>query len=332
MKAAVLHGIGDLKYESVSLPVINDDEVLVKIKYCGICGSDVGRVFVKGTYRFPTIPGHEFSGIVVNDKTGKFLNKRVTVFPLLPCFNCLSCKAEEFATCENYDYYGSRRDGGFAEYLAVKKWNLVLLPDNVDFKVGAMTEPMAVALHATKKLGDLNGKTVLVSGAGPIGLLVGLNAEAIGARNVYYIDIDEKKLKFAESLGFLPFSEKVKADACVEGTGFDSALKKCLDAVKPRSTVVLLGNPSKAVCLEQKDYWNIMRKELTVLGTWNSSFSDRRNDWKDCLDNVKNGVIAPEKLISHIFPLSQIDKAFDIAKNKKEFYNKILIDCDENSD
>ena len=139
-------------------------------------------------------------------------------------------------------------------------------------------------------------------------------------------------MKFAESLGFLPFSEKVKADACVEGTGFDSALKKCLDAAKPRSTVVLLGNPSKDVCLEQKDYWNIMRKELTVLGTWNSSFSDRRNDWKDCLDNVKNGVIAPEKLISHIFPLSQIDKAFDIAKNKKEFYNKILIDCDENSD
>ena len=329
MKAAVLHNIGDLRYETVTDPVLEKDEVLVKIKYCGICGSDVGRVFVKGTYHFPTIPGHEFAGVVVKDDSGEFLNKNVTVFPLLPCFKCPSCQEGQYATCSDYDYYGSRRDGGFAEYLAVKEWNLVVLPDNVDLQVGAMTEPMAVALHATSKLGDLTGKNLLVSGAGPIGLLIGLNAKILGVENVYFLDIDQKKLDFAKTLGFFPYDKDVKISACIEGTGFDSALKQCLEAVTPRSTVVLLGNPSRSVCLEQKDYWNIMRKELTVLGTWNSSYSDKQNDWIACLNNVSKGLIKPESIISHVFPLSNINGAFEIAKNKTEFYNKILIDCEK---
>ena len=91
-KSANLHGIGDLRYEDSDIITCLDDEVMVEVKSCGICGSDVGRVFTKGTYHFPTVIGHEFAGKVVEDKTGELLGKKVVVFPLLPCFKCDSCK------------------------------------------------------------------------------------------------------------------------------------------------------------------------------------------------------------------------------------------------
>ena len=141
MKACVLHNINDLKYEEVSMPVLNEGEVLLKIRASGICGSDIQRVFEKGTYHFPTIPGHEFAGEIVDafEEKSKFLiGKKAAVFPLLPCFECSSCQIGEYAQCKNYNYYGSRCDGGFAEYLAVKVFNLVLLPDEVTFEEDAM--------------------------------------------------------------------------------------------------------------------------------------------------------------------------------------------------
>ena len=131
VKSANLHAINDLRYEETPFPACEDDEVLVKVKSCGICGSDLSRVYGKGTYHFPTIIGHEFSGIVESDPKGEFDGKRVVIFPLLPCFKCKSCADENYATCENYDYYGSRRDGGMTEYLAVKRWNLLIMPDAI---------------------------------------------------------------------------------------------------------------------------------------------------------------------------------------------------------
>jgi len=120
MKSANLHAIGDLRYEEVKVPVCKEDEVFVKIKNCGICGSDIGRVLDHGTYHFPTIPGHEFSGQVIYDPEGNLEGKRVAIFPLLPCFSCDMCKEERYAQCRDYDYYGSRRNGAFAEYIAVR--------------------------------------------------------------------------------------------------------------------------------------------------------------------------------------------------------------------
>ena len=117
MKAASLFAVGDLRYIDMEVPNCKDDEVLVKIKNCGICGSDVGRVLHKGTYHFPTVPGHEFSGVIIFDPQGKDEGKRVAVYPLLPCFKCDECTNERYAQCRNYDYYGSRRDGGYAEYI-----------------------------------------------------------------------------------------------------------------------------------------------------------------------------------------------------------------------
>ena len=113
MKALVLHGIGDLKYESVNNYELKEDMVIVKIKYCGICSSDIERVFINGTYHFPTIPGHEMSGqiVCVNDNDEDLLGKKVSIFPMLPCMKCSACKIEEYAQCSNYNYFGSRCEG-----------------------------------------------------------------------------------------------------------------------------------------------------------------------------------------------------------------------------
>ena len=169
MKCANLHGINDLRYEDIPMPECGQDEVLVAVKSCGICGSDVPRVYTKGTYHFPTVIGHEFAGRVVWDPQKEYEGEKVAVFPLLPCFHCKSCEEGNYATCENYDYYGSRRNGGMSEYIAVKRWNLLRVPERVSYNEAAMCEPVSVARHAICKLSIKEGDNLLISGAGPIG-------------------------------------------------------------------------------------------------------------------------------------------------------------------
>ena len=171
MNAAVLHAVGDLRYETVPMPEVGEDEVLLKIRACGVCGSDIPRVYTKGTYHFPTIPGHEFAGEIVASNDPALLGRRAAVFPLLPCHKCPPCKVGEFANCHNYDYYGSRRDGAFAEYLAVKKANLILAPDTLSYDCAAMCEPGAVARAAVRRMNVELGDLVVIYGAGPIGLI-----------------------------------------------------------------------------------------------------------------------------------------------------------------
>ena len=322
---ANLHAVGDLRYEEKEMPVCAENEVLLEVKACGICGSDIPRVFTKGTYHFPTVIGHEFSGIVVEDRSGEFTGKRAAVFPLLPCFACEFCRNENYAACKDYDYYGSRRDGGMAEYLAVKRWNLVLLPDNISYEEGAMCEPISVGRHAVKKLNIQKGDNVLISGAGPIGLIAGQWAKAEGAGEVYYFDIDARKIDFAKTLGFREYTGTEKIDCVIEGTGHSDAVRKCLEAVKPFGKVVLMGNPAGDVLFSQNTYWFILRKELTVLGTWNSSFGESNNDWKESIKAVSEGLLNVKPLISHRFPLSDSNKAFDMIKERKEFYNKVML-------
>ena len=296
MKVLALHAVGDLRYEERPIPVPEPDEVLLKIRAAGICGSDIQRVLTKGTYHFPTVPGHEFSGEVVGlgkDADPALSGKRFAVFPLLPCRACEPCAMEEYAQCKHYDYYGSRRDGGFAEYLCVKTWNLVPIPDGVSFAEAAMCEPCAVAFHALGQFGVTPGETVLIFGAGTIGLLLAKVAKAQGAGKVILADIDPKKLDFAKKLGFTDVidssgdaTEQVNAltsgrgaDFVIEGTGVSPALENCLKCAATFGKIVLMGNPIKEMTLSQKAYWEILRKQLTLKGTWNSSYSDKKNDW-----------------------------------------------------
>ncbi|MBO5008609.1 MAG: galactitol-1-phosphate 5-dehydrogenase [Clostridia bacterium] len=329
MKVANLHEIGNLQYEEKPMPVVKDDEVLVKIKCCGVCGSDIPRVFTKGTYHFPTVIGHEFSGIVVKDKKEELTGKRVAVFPLLPCFECEPCKFQNYAACNNYDYYGSRRDGGMAEYIAVKRWNLVELPENVSFLEGAMCEPISVARHAALKLNIKKGDNVLISGAGPIGILTGRWLKLFGAKDIYFFDIDSRKIDFIKENSFKAYSENMKYDCVIEGTGHSKAIEQCLDAVKPYGKIVFLGNPSGDIMLSQNSYWHILRKELTVLGSWNSSYNEVQNDWKESLLALSEGYIKAKDLVTHKFPLSEVCRAFCMMNNRNDFYNKVMICTDE---
>lgn len=324
MMAANLHGVNDLRYEEVPVPECKEDEVLLAVRYCGVCGSDVERVLKKGTYHFPTIPGHEFSGVVEYDPKGEWTGQRATVFPLLPCRKCEMCKKQLFQLCQDYDYYGSRRDGGYSEYLAVKRRNLIKLPDHVSLEEGALCEPVSVAHHAVVRLGVTRGESILISGAGPIGLLAAQWARAFGADKVYLFDIDKRKTDLAEKMGFLTYEDGTAVDAVLEGTGYADALIRCLNAVRPFGRVVLMGNPAKDVELPQKAYWHILRKELTVKGTWNSSFSDRENDWKESLQAMEEGRLKVREIISHILPLSRCNEAFTMLTDRNVFTNRIL--------
>ena len=326
MHAANLHAAGDLRYEQVELPCCGDDEVLVQVKNCGICGTDIGRVLKKGTYHFPTIPGHEFSGKVVYDQSGAYTGKRVAVFPLLPCFRCEGCQREQYAQCTDYDYYGSRRDGGFAEYIAVKRFNLIELPDNVTYEEGAMCEPLSVARHAVKKLALKKGDQLLITGAGPIGLMAGMWARSFGAGAVYYIDIDSQKTEFCKRFGFEEYDGAARVDAVLEGSGASDAIARAIRAVKPGGKIVLMGNPGGDVTLSSDEYQTVLRKELQLIGTWNSSYAKTDNDWVESLKALSEERINIRGLITHRISLKACDRAIRGMQTKQEFYCKEIVE------
>ena len=330
MKACVLEAVGELVYKEVDTPKPGRGEVLVKIRASGICGSDIQRVWEKGTYSFPTIPGHEFSGEVAGVGEGvaeSWLGRRVAVFPLLPCGKCACCESGNYVQCSNYDYYGSRRDGGFAEYIAVREWNLVPLPDGLDYIPAALCEPCAVAVHALSKANIPLGGTVVIYGAGAIGLMTGKIAEMSGAGRVVLVDIDPAKLGFAKKAGFTNVvspgdTEGLQADVCVEGTGVSAGLEGCLKTAKTFGTVICLGNPARDMALTQKGYWEILRKELMLKGTWNSSYSQLKNDWETALRVLSKNNFLP--FVTHKFALSGCNRAFEILRDKSEFSVKIM--------
>lgn len=326
MMAANLHAVGELVCEEVDIPQCGEDEVMVKIKNCGICGSDIGRVLAHGTYHFPMIPGHEFAGEVVYDPTGEYTGKRVAIFPILPCFKCDMCAKENYAECRGYDYYGSRRDGGYAQFIAVKKWNLVELPDNVSYEEGAMCEPMSVARHAIKKLDIKEGETLLITGAGPIGLIAGMWAKSFGASKVCYIDIDTEKIAFAKSLGFEEYDGTSFVDAALEGTGASSAIATAINAVNPFGKMVLMGNPGRDISLTAKNCQNILRKELKINGTWNSVYASFDNDWQESLKAVSEGKLNVRQLITHRPSIAEALDAITMMRDRTEFYCKVVID------
>jgi L-iditol 2-dehydrogenase len=216
LNACVLHNVGDLRYEQVNAPEPKAGEVLMRIRACGICGSDIQRVWEKGTYTFPTIPGHEFAGEIVKatDEQNRHLEgKRAAVFPLLPCGRCDACAISEYDQCTNYNYFGSRCDGGFAEYISVPVWNLVLVPDSLSLEEAAMAEPAAVALHALRRAGISAGDRIAIFGAGPIGLMLASWAIVWGTDKAILIDIDARKLDFARSMGFEDVIDSSAEDA-----------------------------------------------------------------------------------------------------------------------
>ena len=330
MKALNLYGVNDLRYDEIPRPVPQVGEVLLKVRACGICGSDIPRVFEKGTYHFPTIIGHEFAGEIVEAEDKSLLGHKAAVFPLLSCGKCAACEEGRYAQCESYSYYGSREDGGMAEFLAVKRENLCLLPDNVPFAWGAMSEPAAVALHAFRKSGTGVGDSLFIYGIGTIGLIIAQWARAAGVRRIVLAGRTAAKLAMAKQMGFDAvdvgrLADVPDMDACIEGTGSSAGVEGCLRVARNFAKVVLMGNPEGEIKLSQKNYWHILRKELQLLGTWNSSYSRYHNDWRDAVWGMQAGMLDLEPLITHRFSLRDYQQAFALMHEKKEPYLKVML-------
>lgn len=327
MQACVLHGIRDLRVEQVDLPEAGADQVLVRIHAAGICGSDVERVFTKGTYHYPTIIGHEFAGEVVDTGAGaeEWKGKRVSVFPLIPCMECEQCRSGNYAQCDHYNYYGSRCDGGFAEYLAVNTWNLLELPDSISYREAAMFEPAAVAVSALEQAGSLLGKSVVIFGIGAIGLMIAQAARVCGCRSIVLVCRNQEKKAFAQQLGFVEVVNSTEeeaqkrlrdmlgagADVAIEGCGTSETLAMAIHETAPFGTVVCLGNPKGDICLPRGIYWEILRKQLVLKGTWNSTFKVNQNSWETVRQLVENKTVDLDALITGTYHFEDAQKAFD---------------------
>lgn len=348
MKAFVLHGVGDFRLEDAARPALGEQEALVAVRAAGICGSDIPRIYRTGAYSHPLIPGHEFAGTVVETGPGAdpgWLGKRAGVFPLIPCRRCAPCQKGLFEMCRNYSYLGSRRDGGFAQYAAVPADNLIELPDNVSFQEAAMLEPMAVAVHAMRQAmrkGAASSDAIAVCGLGAIGLLIVLFLKEAGFEKILAIGNKEFQRKSVLRMGLsndnycdarrqdpgkwlLKQTDGTGADVFFECVGKNETLSQAVEFAAPGGKIILVGNPYGDIQMDRQVYWKILRNQLTVAGTWNSSFThDSNDDWHYALRRLAEKRIAPGTLISHAFPLEDLERGFHIMRDKTEDYGKIM--------
>ncbi len=294
------------------------DECLIRIHAAGICSSDVPRAFGRGAYSYPLVMGHELAGTVEacgSDVAAFRTGDRVTVFPLLPCFQCDACAREAYAQCRSYSYYGSRRDGGFAERLCVKAWNLLKVPDSVSLDDAALTEPTAVIVHALGRLGLLVGLPageLCILGSGFLGLIAVQALRTLNpALKVTVVDRNGWKLARAAEQGAATVELKTEADwndfsishnarfpLVLEAAGAPETFAHTLKLAAPSGRVAWMGNISGDLHLPQKDVSAVLRKELTIVGCWNSEYhGDKASDWTRTLDLMANG-LKPSTLVN----------------------------------
>ncbi len=336
MKAAVLHGAKDLRLENFLMPDLLPGMVLLRIKRVGICGSDL-HYFEDGYCGSfipsrPFILGHELTAEVVsiNNNASSLLapGTRVTVNPARACGFCDFCKTGRINLCRNTIMLGSGStnpptDGAMAEYVTVREDQCHLLPAAMDDGLGAMIEPLSVALHAIKRSGNIAGKRVLVTGAGTIGLLTAVTAKAFGAVPVAVSDIVLERRKAALNCGVdiaLDPSEKNLTEKINEitGDGFDiifeasgarPALRQAFDLVRPGGTIVQIGTiGTEDIPLPANQ---VMVKEIQFIGSFRYG-----NVFDEAIRLVESGRIDLRPFITGILPLNDINQAMHLAADK----------------
>lgn len=367
MKAYVLKGIGQLEYTDVDVPELRQGWALVQVGAAGICGSDIPRIFKTGTYHFPTIPGHEFSGRVVDTYSKEdrsWIGRRVGIFPLIPCRKCFVCQEGHYEMCRSYDYLGSRRDGGFAEFAAVPVWNLIGLPDEMSMEEAAMLEPASVALHAVRRLEIVPGDTVALYGLGTIGLIMAQWLRMYGVEKVYAVghnpghgtmmqkttsaDFEYRNAQRQEADGSRPSGpqelhaprpaeqdavswvmEKTGGEGvaiAIDCAGSPETLTNCLNSVRPGGQILTVGNPKGDMRIDQASYWKILRNQIRLTGTWNSSFCHTaEDDWNKVVEACSNQTLLLSGLITHRLGFGQLEQGLAIARDHREYHNKIMI-------
>lgn len=335
MRAAVMYTPGDIRLEDVPKPVAGPGEVLLKVDAVGVCGSDLPRMLIKGAHKMPIICGHEFSGRIEALGEGVEDFERgdlVAVAPLIPTEPCDQSLTGNFSRARNYDYFGSRRDGAYAEYVAVPTGNLLHAPSDADPRAVAMTDPASIALHAIWKAKPTMGDRGGVIGCGPIGLFAIQWMRMMGCTEIVAVDVSERKLEQAREAGatytYLANETVPESQACdliIEAAGHPSSINAAARLAAPGGHVVFIGIPVGDVSLENKTFQHFLRQEISLHGSWNSfgaPFPGKQ--WRVTLDALVTDKLKWEFMISHELPLAELPAMFETLKGKNDFFSKIM--------
>ena len=341
MRAFYLHGARDLRLSEVDIPTIEADQVLVRVLATGICGSDQ-HYYVHGRNgdfipERPFVLGHESAGEVVD--AGAFgallpVGSRVAIDPSHPCHLCSQCRQGRSNLCPNMRYFGSAAcsppmDGSFREYVPVPASGCYIIPDTLSFEAAALLEPLAIALHGVGRAGAVAGRQVLVTGAGPIGQLIGMVAKEYGAARLAVSDLRDDALQLATRLwADIPIraddaAQMTAADAAmggfdvvIEASGAPAALAVAYQHCKPGGTIVQLGVQPGPATLSVNA---IMQKEITVRGSFRFA-----HVFAAALDLVANRKLDLQPLISHRYSFDQLVDGVKTASDSSSI--KVLID------
>ena len=342
MKALVYTQPYCFEYKDFADPVVGDDDVLIRVMACGICGSDVrGFTGMTGRRIPPLIMGHEAAGLV--ERTGKNVNgfvkgDRVCFDSTVYCNKCRACLKGSYNYCESRQVLGVsvpafKRHGAFAEYISVPWWIVFKIPDQMSFVQSSLLEPASIGTHAANRARISSDSTVVVIGAGTIGLFILQACKMKGAGRVIVADINDFRLDLANRLGADVLINSQKTDLAGEvnrqtaGKGVDVAFEAVgfartfLDAVSITKTggqLVAVGNLEKIVELNIQE---LVSKELTVSGSYASS-----GEFARCIELIASGKIDVEPLISEVMPLEEGPLAFDRLLKAEENLLKIVLE------
>ncbi|TFG12659.1 hypothetical protein EU537_08840 [Candidatus Thorarchaeota archaeon] len=339
MRAAIFHGPKDIRVETIDIPTLNPDWVLLKVHAAGVCGSDlhlykekteipISSTLGEGKY----IPGHELSGEVVeigSDVDSIEIGTRVGVEPIIGCGHCKWCNIGKYNLCVNYKLIGFQYPGGFAEYCAVPEEKCLVLPDNVSYEAGATLDCIAVAEHAIRRANIGNEDAVAIFGAGSIGLFAVQAAIAAGARKIYSIGTHDFQLEMARELGasigiharkedpverINDLTSGFGVDKVVEAVGGETTVvNDAIRILRNQGTLVVTGIFVKPIPV---DLFGMLTKELTITTAWGYEHWSHRKEFEVSLDLLASGKITADRLVTHKYPLDEVNKAYETAIDK----------------
>lgn len=331
MRAAVLHGAKDLRMEERPISPPAAEQALVAVGSVGLCGSDQ-HYYLDGrngnnTVRAPAVLGHEIGGTVAEVGFGvsdSLTGVRVVVEPATPCRTCITCTTGRYNLCEYSVCLGSPpTDGGLAEYVTVLATQLHRVPDSLPAQAVPVLEPLAVAVHALRRATFVPGQSILITGAGPVGLLAAQVAQAWGARDITVSDVDAERLKACRALGIerTVHPEElggVRVDRSLECSGASAALPGALAATEPGGRVVLTGTLPAGDIPAQLGL--VQRYEVDVVGTFRYASS-----FPAAVDLVECGAVDVASLVTAAYPLYRAEEAFVHAASGLGL--KTIVDC-----
>jgi L-iditol 2-dehydrogenase len=324
-QAAVLHAPHDIRIEERTIPTPGPKEVLVEVKAVGVCGSDVhwyehGRIGAL-VVRAPLVLGHEVSGVVVElgaEVRKHSVGERVALEPGIPCGACRECRAGRYNLCPDVRFFGTPPiDGAFANYVTIHEDFAFTLPDQLSFDAGALIEPLAVGIWACRKARLAGGDHVLVTGAGPIGLLAMQTALALGAAHVTITDLNPRRLEVARQTGAtraLNVAEMaladtdIEADVLIECTGHPQVLLDGIRALRPASRAVIVGMGPSDEMLVPMSF--IQRREIWLTGTFRYA-----NTYPAAIALAAAGRVNLDAIVTGYYGLQETERALEAGRH-----------------